>query len=418
MGITHVIRGDDHLTNRLPQTQIYRALDGPGPEFPCPLITAATAPNCRSGTARSPSTPIATWLPAGGAAQLPAAARLGARDDEIISTEQAIQWFTSTPSPTARRASISSSSTASTDTISANAGPAAGRADPAAASRRCSASDRRRRRRAACSRHAGLKTRAKTLVELARMPGSTSRAGARRQARWSRGGRPLIAEIVGELSAPEALATEWSAAALESGCGSWPKPRRQTRAVANAARRASPAPGVAGRVRVMVRSARRTADRLRAATETPTPNDKCRRTAYVRYSTVRRSENHKDGHHGRQNSRSNRETATLTDNTTGARGSCRIMKRVDRSQGYRRPQLYADTGYYHRMIRATPSTGQLPVGDSTYKNRWPTRGCVLVSEAAVPIEELTENSDFSEVSYPAAVRRCCRPPEPKKKNVG
>ena len=39
MAITHVIRGDDHLNNAFRQTQIYRALDWPVPEFAhLPLI--------------------------------------------------------------------------------------------------------------------------------------------------------------------------------------------------------------------------------------------------------------------------------------------------------------------------------------------------------------------------------------------
>src|SRR5438477_102640 len=39
MGITHVIRGDDHLNNAFRQTQIYRALDWAAPEFAhVPLI--------------------------------------------------------------------------------------------------------------------------------------------------------------------------------------------------------------------------------------------------------------------------------------------------------------------------------------------------------------------------------------------
>src|SRR5207253_2562806 len=42
MGITHVIRGDDHLNNGFRQTQIYRALDWPIPEFAhVPLIHGA-----------------------------------------------------------------------------------------------------------------------------------------------------------------------------------------------------------------------------------------------------------------------------------------------------------------------------------------------------------------------------------------
>ncbi len=42
MGVTHVIRGDDHLNNAFRQTQIYRALDWPVPEFAhVPLIHGA-----------------------------------------------------------------------------------------------------------------------------------------------------------------------------------------------------------------------------------------------------------------------------------------------------------------------------------------------------------------------------------------
>src|SRR5436189_135334 len=42
MGITHVIRGDDHLNNAFRQTQIYRALDWAAPEFAhVPLIHGA-----------------------------------------------------------------------------------------------------------------------------------------------------------------------------------------------------------------------------------------------------------------------------------------------------------------------------------------------------------------------------------------
>src|ERR1700719_1421870 len=42
MGITHVIRGDDHLNNAFRQTQIYRALDWPVPDFAhVPLIHGA-----------------------------------------------------------------------------------------------------------------------------------------------------------------------------------------------------------------------------------------------------------------------------------------------------------------------------------------------------------------------------------------
>ena len=96
MGITHVIRGDDHLNNAFRQTQIYRALgwDGAGIR-PYPADPRRrTAPRCRSGTARSA---VDAYRELG---YLPEALRnyllrLGWShgDDEIISTEQAIDWF-------------------------------------------------------------------------------------------------------------------------------------------------------------------------------------------------------------------------------------------------------------------------------------------------------------------------------------
>ena len=43
MGITHVIRGDDHLTNAFRQTQLYRALGSEPPRFAhIPLIHVPT----------------------------------------------------------------------------------------------------------------------------------------------------------------------------------------------------------------------------------------------------------------------------------------------------------------------------------------------------------------------------------------
>ena len=52
MAITHVIRGDDHLTNAFRQAQIYDAMGWDRPLFAhIPLIHGADEPNCRSGTA-------------------------------------------------------------------------------------------------------------------------------------------------------------------------------------------------------------------------------------------------------------------------------------------------------------------------------------------------------------------------------
>ncbi len=78
MGITHVIRGDDHLTNTFRQSQIYAAMGWTPPRFAPPAADpragwgqAVEAPRraVRAGVPRP-------RLPAGGAVQLPAAPRL------------------------------------------------------------------------------------------------------------------------------------------------------------------------------------------------------------------------------------------------------------------------------------------------------------------------------------------------------
>jgi glutamyl-tRNA synthetase len=95
MAITHVIRGDDHLNNAFRQTQIYRALDWPVPEFAhVPLIHG---PDGTKLSKRHGAVGIDAYRDLG---YLPEALRnyllrLGwsHADDEIISTEQAIAWF-------------------------------------------------------------------------------------------------------------------------------------------------------------------------------------------------------------------------------------------------------------------------------------------------------------------------------------
>ena len=81
MAITHVIRGDDHLTNTFRQVQIYQAMGWEPPRvraYPADPRRgrgeAVEAARCgqRAGIPRA-------GLPARGAVQLPAAARLGAR---------------------------------------------------------------------------------------------------------------------------------------------------------------------------------------------------------------------------------------------------------------------------------------------------------------------------------------------------
>src|SRR6202171_5146316 len=95
MGITHVIRGDDHLNNAFRQTQIYRALDWPVPEFAhVPLIHGADGAKLskRHGAVGVEAYREMGYLPEALRNYL---MRLGWShgDDEIISTEDAIRWF-------------------------------------------------------------------------------------------------------------------------------------------------------------------------------------------------------------------------------------------------------------------------------------------------------------------------------------
>jgi glutamyl-tRNA synthetase len=95
MGITHVIRGDDHLTNAARQTQIYRALGWKTPVFAhVPLIHG---PDGAKLSKRHGALGVEAYRAMG---YLPAAlrnylVRLGWShgDDEIMSTEDMISWF-------------------------------------------------------------------------------------------------------------------------------------------------------------------------------------------------------------------------------------------------------------------------------------------------------------------------------------
>jgi glutamyl-tRNA synthetase len=95
MGITHVIRGDDHLTNAARQSQIYRALEWPTPVFAhVPLIHG---PDGAKLSKRHGALGVEAYREMG---YLPAAlrnylVRLGWShgDDEIMSNEEMIRWF-------------------------------------------------------------------------------------------------------------------------------------------------------------------------------------------------------------------------------------------------------------------------------------------------------------------------------------
>jgi glutamyl-tRNA synthetase len=96
MGITHVIRGDDHLTNTFRQVQVYRAMGWDLPRFAhIPLIHGADGAKLSK---RHGALGVDAYRDELG--YLPEAVsnyllRLGwgHGDDEIISREQAIQWF-------------------------------------------------------------------------------------------------------------------------------------------------------------------------------------------------------------------------------------------------------------------------------------------------------------------------------------
>ncbi len=95
MGVTHVIRGDDHLNNAFRQLQIIRAMGWPEPVYAhIPLIHG---PDGAKLSKRHGALGVDAYRDMG---LLPAALRnyllrlgWGHGDDEIISTRQAIEWF-------------------------------------------------------------------------------------------------------------------------------------------------------------------------------------------------------------------------------------------------------------------------------------------------------------------------------------
>jgi glutamyl-tRNA synthetase len=95
MGITHVIRGDDHMTNTFRQIQIYKAMGWDVPIFAhLPMILG---PDGAKLSKRHGAPAVSDYRDRG---YLPEAIRnyllrlcWSHGDDEIISTEQAIAWF-------------------------------------------------------------------------------------------------------------------------------------------------------------------------------------------------------------------------------------------------------------------------------------------------------------------------------------
>jgi glutamyl-tRNA synthetase len=95
MGVTHVIRGDDHLNNAFRQLQIIKAMGWPEPVYAhIPLIHG---PDGAKLSKRHGALGVDAYRDMG---FLPVALRnyllrlgWGHGDDEIISTDQAIEWF-------------------------------------------------------------------------------------------------------------------------------------------------------------------------------------------------------------------------------------------------------------------------------------------------------------------------------------
>ncbi|MDA0218606.1 MAG: glutamate--tRNA ligase [Proteobacteria bacterium] len=95
MGVTHVVRGDDHLTNAARQMQIFQAMDWPVPVFAhLPLIHGPDGAKLskRHGAVGAEAYREMGFLPEAMRNYL---LRLGWAhgDDETISTEQAVAWF-------------------------------------------------------------------------------------------------------------------------------------------------------------------------------------------------------------------------------------------------------------------------------------------------------------------------------------
>ena len=229
MGITHIIRGDDHLVNAARQTQLYRALGWPVPAFAhIPLIHG---PDGAKLSKRHGALGVDAYremgYSAGGAPQLPAAARLEPwrrRGDRAPSRRS--RGSISMRSAGARRASTWPSSTTSTRIICARLDDAelARLIAPrlAAAGHRIDAAarappDRRHGRAQAARDHPGRSGRARQLLCCGAAAGAERQGGAA-----ARPGGPR--------------------AARRAGCRRWPgrrtgSPRRSSRWCARTPRR-------------------------------------------------------------------------------------------------------------------------------------------------------------------------------------
>ena len=96
MGVTHVIRGDDHLNNAFRQLPIYRAMDWPEPTYAhIPLIHGADGAKLskRHGALGVDAYRDELGLLPEAVSNYLLRLGWGHGDDEIISRDQAIEWF-------------------------------------------------------------------------------------------------------------------------------------------------------------------------------------------------------------------------------------------------------------------------------------------------------------------------------------
>jgi len=94
MGVTHVIRGVDHLNNAARQMQLIEALGWPVPVYGhVPLIHGADGAKLSKRHGRSPSKPIATWAICPKRCELSAAPGLEPWRRRAHTDGKAIEWF-------------------------------------------------------------------------------------------------------------------------------------------------------------------------------------------------------------------------------------------------------------------------------------------------------------------------------------
>ena len=221
MGITHVIRGHDHLTNTFRQIQLYHAIGAALPRFAhIPLIHGTDGAKLSK---RHGALSVTEYRELG---FLPEAVRnyllrlgWGHGDEEIIGTEQAIAWFDLAGVGRSPARFDWPSSRASTRTICASGRTRSWSScwQPHLAGLGLELDDKGRQRLA--SGMDGLKQRARTLVELAQSAAFYVRP---RPLPLDEKARKLLDDgaraAIAMLAKPLAALGDWQEAALENVC--------------------------------------------------------------------------------------------------------------------------------------------------------------------------------------------------------